>query len=166
MWSSLLENIADGLIGMRRRLPANQPSLRHTYRQYSRSSILSSDNSDEEGKEKEREEGEPKEREFRSRSRSSSDLGQRWVSHRTHRREELGVDHIFVRYTAGCDALTPELQEQQRGVRSGSGVCTYSSLEVADSSVLPIEETCVAWCNSFVISDHRPVRATICLPAV
>ena len=62
-----------------------------------------------------------------------------WVSHRTHREEQLGVDHVFLR-VGGTERLR---------------------LEVYDTSVLPETLPCSAWVESFQLSDHRPVRATV-----
>jgi hypothetical protein len=70
---------------------------------------------------------------------SSPPLRPRWVSHRTHRQEELGVDHIFLRSLLG-----PEWEMVAR-----------------DTCVMPVQEPCSTWSLGFTISDHRPVRATL-----
>jgi len=119
-------------------------------RQCSRSSVLSSDNSvdeeeeEAEGKEEAGADAEDVKRDGgRGRGRApaspSSAGSSGWVSHRTHREEELGVDHIFIRHAQQLPVVT-------------------------DTSVLPATQSCVSWDSAFTISDHRPVRATIALP--
>jgi endonuclease/exonuclease/phosphatase family metal-dependent hydrolase len=106
----------------------------------SRTSLLSSEGgSDLEGeREKEKEREREKEPEARPVDVPAPASAPSWVSHRTHRQEELGVDHVFLRVAA----------ERQR-------------LEVYDTSVLPEALPCAAWMDAFQLSDHRPVRATV-----
>ncbi len=104
----------------------------------SRTSLLSSEGgSDLEGEKEKKEETEKKEEKEKEKQRPVGDVPG-WVSHRTHRQEELGVDHVFLRVGA----------ERQR-------------LEVYDTSVMPEALPCAAWMDAFQLSDHRPVRATV-----
>lgn len=65
----------------------------------------------------------------------------RFISHRTHRSEDLGVDHIF---------LKPEMD-----------VADADRVFVSDCCVLPKGKGCGLWDETFRISDHRPVSAKI-----
>jgi hypothetical protein len=74
-----------------------------------------------------------------------------FVSHHTHKEEDLGVDHIFIR---------PELlygveRQDERGP-------LIEGVFVAASQVLPASLSCSEWPLDFAsISDHRPVQASI-----
>ncbi len=70
----------------------------------------------------------------------------RFVSHRTHQLEELGVDHIFLRGGSVTEA-TPGSEDVK--------------VFVQHSLVLPKSISCEAWPQEFTISDHRPVGARI-----
>ena len=74
-----------------------------------------------------------------------------FVSHRTHRKEDLGVDHIFVRHDHVFRNRPSNADEHNMHVF------------VKESIVLPESLDCSAWNESFVVSDHRPVSATIML---
>jgi len=72
-------------------------------------------------------------------NKSSSEF----VSHRTHRHEDLGVDHIFVKPEAF-------VEESKKG-----------SFFASDTRVLPDSAPSTAWDEEFSISDHRPVGAKV-----
>eukprot|EP01034_Spumella_vulgaris_P031566 gene31566-38993_t len=74
-----------------------------------------------------------------------------FVSHHTHKEEDLGVDHIFVR---------PELlYASEAAEKSGQ---LKEGVFVSASQVLPSGLSCNEWPLDFAsISDHRPVQATI-----
>jgi mRNA deadenylase 3'-5' endonuclease subunit Ccr4 len=63
---------------------------------------------------------------------SLSSNSDRFVSHRNHRFEELGVDHIFYKPSSS------------------------NELFINSTSILPSEVSCNYWDDSFQISDHRP----------
>lgn len=98
----------------------------------------------------------------------------RFISHRTHRSEDLGVDHIFVRPEAhgGPDevhhhasddyprcALKEEPEETIETPRGSE--MSEERVFVDNCYVLPKVKNCALWDESFLISDHRPVSATI-----
>lgn len=74
-------------------------------------------------------------------------VSSKFVSHRTHRHEDLGVDHIFFK---------PEIFEVD-----GTDHGLLGSLFAADSTVLPQSSPCTAWDEGFDVSDHRPVGSTL-----
>ena len=84
----------------------------------------------------------------RNSSSSSSSTAQssnkRWVSHRTHRAEELGVDHIFVK---------PEVEIGPAGPEGG--------VFVSDARILPVSLPATHWPMDFRVSDHRPVKVSL-----
>lgn len=67
-----------------------------------------------------------------------------FISHRTHRREDLGVDHIFVRNDHAGDAVKEAVE-----------------VFIAGTEVIPKALGCSVWNESFTISDHRPVCSTL-----
>jgi protein angel len=76
-----------------------------------------------------------------------------FVTHRTHRNEDVGVDHIFFK---------PEVFSDGAPV-NGTGTSTSTSgragsVFVADTFVLPATP-CTVWDDLFTVSDHRPVGA-------
>lgn len=81
------------------------------------------------------------------------------ITHRTHRGEEVSVDHIFARITDGrddasrtlgyLDALGTRVVDCRRGDLDLDG-CSFSSKEE---------------CSLDIISDHRPVTATLEWPS-
>lgn len=110
----------------------------------------------------------------------------RFVSHLNHRNEALGVDHIFVRAAKDHSDIQKEeglnnnsLQTIQTPMESGSNAPTSanSSTEtnsarnhsdvagsrvfVDNSRVLPMKVPCTEWESDFLVSDHRPVGATL-----
>ena len=72
----------------------------------------------------------------------------KFVSHRTHLDEELGVDHIFIK--------------QEDAPPAPSSTST-TQLFVADSHVIPSSLPISSWAPSFRISDHRPIAASVVL---
>lgn len=70
-----------------------------------------------------------------------------FVSHRTHREEDVGVDHIFFKPEKCPKSLTSNSGRQR--------------LFVAESAVVPSNLGADIWHDSFAISDHRPVRSTL-----
>ena len=77
--------------------------------------------------------------------RGDDKVSRRFVSHRTHRHEDLGVDHIFFK---------PETFP----LSADEGIARkHGSFFAADSVVLPQTSPCTAWDENFSISDHRPV---------
>ena len=84
---------------------------------------------------------------------TSSTHHSNFISHRTHRQEDLGVDHIFFR---------PEMIVQEDIPISEQYLLSPSStpcLYVSETAVLPKKVPCSFWPEDFQISDHRPVRA-------
>jgi hypothetical protein len=74
-----------------------------------------------------------------------------FVSHHTHKEEDLGVDHIFIRPEL---LYSTEGKEERGQLREG--------VFVAASQVLPASLSCSEWPLDFAsISDHRPVQASI-----
>lgn len=72
-----------------------------------------------------------------------------FVSHRNHRQEDLGVDHIFVRH----DHVFRNRPSDEPNMH----------VFVKESMVLPVSLDCSTWNESFVVSDHRPVSTTVML---
>lgn len=70
-----------------------------------------------------------------------------FVSHRTHRNEDLGVDHIFLR---------PQYPTSH-SVSTTKTPCLF----VKETTVLPTQISCSTWPEAFTISDHRPVISTM-----
>ena len=78
-----------------------------------------------------------------------------FVSHRTHRNEDLGVDHVFFK---------PEIIKSNGFDIVSRGSETYQIsrsdqiLFVDETKILPIELSCTKWIENFSLSDHRPVN--------
>jgi hypothetical protein len=89
-----------------------------------------------------------------------------WVSHRTHRLEDVGVDHIFF-----YNHHYPQ-QQQQQLLRSKEQVeeegrpragWQGGSILIGNCRVLPDDVACDYWDGSFEISDHRPISSEVFL---
>ena len=90
-----------------------------------------------------------------------------FVSHRTHRNEDLGVDHIFYKPeyeydAAGGRGLAGNVYNDRtiynKDRPSGeSDLCCDGGVFASSSQVLPLSLPCDAWPENFTISDHRPV---------
>ena len=107
----------------------------------------------------------------------------KFVSHRTHRNEELGVDHIFVKpeeidlSTNHSDATntSDSRSNMSRNVNKsrqisidtenikGASSNSNTVLFVADTHVIPSNLSINTWAPSFQLSDHRPIAASIVL---
>lgn len=97
----------------------------------------------------------------------------RFVSHRNHRNEELGVDHIFVRAESApgfadnhtVDSPPPAVPTNASEVvpPMNNGPLAAARVFVDNSRVLPLKVPCTDWETNFVVSDHRPVGATLIL---
>ena len=92
-----------------------------------------------------------------------------FVSHRTHRLEDLGVDHIFVkseydqhRQCDQHDLLNDRIYHHDQHYllsTQSSSPCLF----VSNSAILPTELSASRWHPEkyFSISDHRPVSSTM-----
>lgn len=114
----------------------------------------------------------------------------KWISHRTHRVEDLGVDHIFIKPEiewGGCAAVdghhadtppilvspipasapavaTPPLPPQTGSPKEMVGkLLPVGGIFVGETSVLPTDLPCDSWPVAFKVSDHRPVRVSLVL---
>ena len=111
----------------------------------------------------------------------------KFVSHRTHRNEELGVDHIFVKpeeidmsitdtddttNTSGSKSSSSRNSNKNRRTSIASVIDPenikgtsdiHSVLFVADTHVIPSNLPINTWAPSFQLSDHRPIAASIVL---
>ncbi len=112
--------------------------------------------------------------------------GLEFVSHHTHKEEDLGVDHIFVRPecrprgdTAAIGVASSQQETVVRSPINNSNSSNSSSATMVSSSpvavsaglaegvfvdhtaVLPRSLSAGHWQRDFAISDHRPVTATI-----
>lgn len=95
----------------------------------------------------------------------------RFVSHRNHRNEELGVDHIFVRAESApgfqgnqtSDSIPPTTPTPETLPPSNDLQIAAARVFVDNSRVLPLKVPCTDWENNFLVSDHRPVGATLIL---
>jgi len=115
----------------------------------------------------------------------------KWVSHHTHRNEDLGVDHIFIKpqvellshasgihssSSSSSNASTtmttsppsPQIAvAQQTTAEAATEVVAFarpsyaSGVFVAESAVLPLHLACDKWQTDFLLSDHRPVLSTL-----
>ena len=96
-------------------------------------------------------------------SGDSADQENSWVSHFTHREEEVGVDHIFfynyedAARDSGSGAGTSQRNDSRN--RSSSS----SRFLIGGSGVLPADVPCATWESGFDISDHRPIGVTLVL---
>ena len=90
-----------------------------------------------------------------------------WVSHRTHRGEDLGVDHIFVKPELEWGSESGDAGAQGAGAGAGPGAGAVSSplpvggVFVGEALVLPTEIPSESWPLDFTVSDHRPVRVRL-----
>jgi mRNA deadenylase 3'-5' endonuclease subunit Ccr4 len=77
-------------------------------------------------------------------TRDATDTSPHWhfVSHRNHRQEEVGADHVFIRGGLG------QPLDQTR-------------IFVADCRVVPHDRPCHRWDDEFFLSDHRPVSVKV-----
>ena len=89
----------------------------------------------------------------------------KYVSHRTHRNEDLGVDHIFIKpeylSKSEIDILTDdtiEISSQSLLLENNKQI---GSVFIAGTEVIPANMPCNTWNDAFAISDHRPVGAKI-----
>lgn len=103
----------------------------------------------------------------------------RFVSHRNHRNEDVGVDHIFVRAESPfLESATPvvsstptsnafvdhtQLVHEQHSEDHHTKNEESYRVFVDNSRVLPLKVPCTDWENNFMVSDHRPVGATLIL---
>lgn len=96
----------------------------------------------------------------------------RFVSHRNHRNEELGVDHIFVRAESApgfqgnqtTDSPPPATPPTPEALPPSNDLQIAAARVFVDNSrVLPLKVPCTDWENNFLVSDHRPVGATLIL---
>jgi endonuclease/exonuclease/phosphatase family metal-dependent hydrolase len=104
----------------------------------------------------------------------------KFVSHRNHRQEELGVDHIFIRpeepVSSGNLSVSSEdhftcdeplegyqnsLERFDRNIVSTEHPPKSISIFVDECTVIPPSLDSTSWDYSFTISDHRPVSARI-----
>ena len=85
-----------------------------------------------------------------------------WVSHFTHRKEEVGVDHIFLYDPVGENTQTP-LGEGVASTSNTKEVITGAELLIEATEVLPTDLACTAWESNFDISDHRPIGVSAVL---
>jgi endonuclease/exonuclease/phosphatase family metal-dependent hydrolase len=111
-----------------------------------------------------------------------SSVAGRFVTHRTHRHEDLGVDHIFVKpeiwlhesdspptpsraavggggegYAVGMGTVA----ERIAGGAASEPSSLPASVFVNNSLVLPTSSDITTWNERFTISDHRPVGARL-----
>ncbi len=101
-----------------------------------------------------------------------------FVSHRTHRYEDLGVDHIFYKAEHEChddnddgnnENINTKIENDVYNISPSSSSLSSSSppsspcLFVAKSAILPTELSASKWHSEkeFNISDHRPVSTTM-----
>ncbi len=87
-----------------------------------------------------------------------------WVSHFTHRREEVGVDHVFF-YDPTAEP-PPQRASPQGGVTAmpdTEGAVAGNKLLIRASEVLPSDLACATWESGFDISDHRPIGVKLVL---
>lgn len=88
----------------------------------------------------------------------------RFVSHRTHNHEDLGVDHIFIKpETASASPIASLLRDTELDTQDESaGTRGGDELFVHESVVYPGNACASNWCDEFYcISDHRPVGSKI-----
>ena len=96
-----------------------------------------------------------------------------FVSHRNHNKEDVGVDHIFIKQSNHTSLSTPTApllpphgleenittsSEEELLGRSGS---KHDHVFIESCVVLPRDVGCREWIDNFNISDHRPVMASI-----
>jgi hypothetical protein len=108
----------------------------------------------------------------------------KFVSHRTHLKDDVGVDHIFIRpegikeeklsshqlshdpspvdwtKAQSLPDEEEEAAEEERKEKQKSSIPQEKTF-VNDCFVLPKNRPCYTWDEEFRISDHRPVMSTV-----
>lgn len=99
----------------------------------------------------------------------------KFVSHRTHRSEDLGVDHIFIKpefefvsvnsSSSAKSSVSDQAHESpdtsaRDGLNKERMICS-GGVFVDGTEIVPHNTPCQTWVNSFVVSDHRPFGACI-----
>lgn len=98
----------------------------------------------------------------------------RWISHRTHRSEDLGVDHVFMKpeiewslegkETVGTlpesSLVSTPLVQTSNGSASPIRKAT-GGVFIDSASVLPAGLCSQSWPQNFAVSDHRPVKVSL-----
>ena len=79
----------------------------------------------------------------------------RLVTHRNHRKEEVGVDHIFIKRGSSSSGNGESVDTTISGTDEKPKMNAYLS----STAVLPEYLDASAWAEDFTISDHRPVCA-------
>jgi hypothetical protein len=107
----------------------------------------------------------------------------KFVSHRTHLKDDVGVDHIFIRPEGNKEEKLssqqlshnpspvdwtkpqslPDEEEEAEEERKEKQKCVIPKEKtfVTDCYVLPKNRLCYTWDEEFRISDHRPVMSTV-----
>ena len=95
---------------------------------------------------------------------SPTDSEGSWVSHFTHRKEEVGVDHIFF-HDPSAESVSPpgSTTTTAAATTTATGEAIGGRLLIGASGVLPADLACATWESGFDISDHRPIGVTIVL---
>jgi hypothetical protein len=96
----------------------------------------------------------------------------KFVSHRTHRSEDLGVDHIFIKpeyefITSSTSSSTNSSSGEEEKADSSTTkapedklICS-GGIFIDGTEIVPHRIPCLSWQNSFTASDHRPFGASI-----
>lgn len=84
----------------------------------------------------------------------------KFVTHRNHRLEEVGVDHIFIKTAMGN--INPydidnDDDDESIEIRDTGKAKVF----ISETQVFPSSLKCDKWNESFILSDHRPVGATV-----
>lgn len=95
----------------------------------------------------------------------------KWITHRTHRIEDLGVDHVFVKPEIEWAAKVAKKSSSDVASESDPvptredfiGKRAVGGVFIGETSVLPRDLPCDSWPLEFKVSDHRPVKVSLIL---
>jgi hypothetical protein len=92
----------------------------------------------------------------------------KFVSHRTHKEEDLGVDHIFIKPELFDESIQIKSQQQLAATLTIespplaiSHCANESCVFVEECKIYPCDVEAATWFDNFHLSDHRPIGSNI-----
>ena len=82
---------------------------------------------------------------------------ERIITHRNHLREDVNVDHIFVKSQIHALVNSDNSDDECKHEKNTEG------LYMRQTEIIPAGLPHHHWCEDFTVSDHRPVSASILL---